>query len=331
MPKILFALSPALRDEIFSRESLRRAESFAETQYFGGPGDMDREQLLAAISDLTGLVTGWGSPRVTEEILAMAPQLRIICHSAGSVRPYVCDQVFERGVCVTNAASAIAVSVAETTIGLMIASLRHLCEYNEHLWKGGTGKFDPGPTHELTGKTVGIVGMGEVGRRVIALLKAFSCRILVFDPYKSAQEVENAGGLSASLQDVFARSDIVSLHAPDIPSNTHMISKSLLGLLRDHALFVNTARGRLVDEEALIEEVRSGRIHCALDVFEGQASEVAKTLSGVRNAILTPRIAGRSVEARRRQGDVVVEDLELFFGGKRPRNLVSKEMMEWMA
>jgi len=330
-PRVLMAVDPKLRDEIFSQDALRRLESFSSATYHPGPGSMTAEELARRIPRFEGLITCWGSPRITPEIVAKAKRLRIISHSAGSVRPYVCDEVFMKGICVTNASSAIAVSVAETTIGLIIASLRHLFEYDDHLRSGREEKPDFGASHELTGRTVGIIGMGEVGRRVMAFLKPFSCRILVYDPYKSAAEIEEAGGLPAQLGDLMSQSEIVSIHAPNIPSNRRMISRDLLARLRDGAVLVNTARGELIDEDALIEEVRSGRISCALDVFEANAREVARRLAGAGNVIMTPHIAGKAVETRRRQGEVVVEDMRLFFSGGTPRNIVSKEMLEWMA
>jgi phosphoglycerate dehydrogenase-like enzyme len=330
-PRVLMAVSPEHRKEIFSEDALHKLASFASASYHPGPGDMAVEDLARSISCFDGLITCWGSPPITPEIMGKARRLRIISHSAGSVRSFVCEEVFSRGICVTNASSAIAVSVAEATIALIIGSLRHLFEYDDHLRNLREGKPDFGVSHELTGRTVGIVGMGEVGRKVIAFLKPFSCRILVHDPYKSKAEIEEAGGFPAALEDLMAQSDVVSIHAPNIPANRHMISRGLLARLRDGALLVNTARGELIDEDSLIREARSGRIRCALDVFEADAREVAGKLREASNVILTPHIAGKAVETRRRQGDVVVEDMRLFFSGGTPRNLVSREMMEWMA
>jgi phosphoglycerate dehydrogenase-like enzyme len=246
------------------------------------------------------------------------------------VRSYVHEGVFERGIVVTNASSAIAVSVAETTIGLIISSLRHLMSHNEDL-KSGKRVGGLPPTHELTGRTVGIVGMGEVGRRVMRLLGPFGCKILVYDPHRRGEEIEELGGSQVDLETLMVQSEVVSLHAPNIPSNYHMITRNMLGMLMDDAVLVNTARGELIDEEALVEEAMSGRIRVALDVFEAPAGDVGKRLARAQNAILTPHIAGKSVEARRRQGDVVVEDLALFFSGKTPKNLVTLEMLDWMA
>ena len=330
-PRVLMAVSPELRREIFGEDALRKLKSFASPSYHPGPGGMALEDLVGRIPRFDGLITGWGSPRITPEIVAKARRLRIISHSAGSVRPFICDEVFNKGICVTNASSAIALSVAETTLALIIGSLRHLFEYDDHLRRLRGGKPEFGASHELTGRTVGIVGMGEVGKRVIALLKPFSCRILVYDPYKPKGEIECAGGLPVALGDLMADSDVVSIHAPNIPANRHMISRDMLARLRDGALIVNTARGELIDEESLMREARSGRIRCALDVFEADAHSVARKLRGVGGVILTPHIAGKAVEARRRQGDVVVEDLRLFFSGEALKNLVSREMMNWMA
>ena len=329
-PKVLFAVNTGQREEIFAPETLDRLESFADVVYHQGTDNMKEEELVASITGRQGLVTCWGSPSITDEVLEAAPELRIISHSAGSIRTYIHEGVFERGITVTNASSAIAVSVSETTLGLIFGSLRHLMDHNERL-RGGKGGGDFGPTHELTGSTVGIVGMGEVGRRVMNLLGAFNCRILVYDPHRPGDQIERNGGTPVALEDLMAESDIVSIHAPNIPSNYHMITADLLGMLRDDALLVNTARGELIDEDALIREAGSGRIRAALDVFEAPAVEVAAKLEGAPHAILTPHIAGRSTEARRRQGEVVVEDLGLFFSGNTPKNLVTREMLVWMA
>lgn len=330
-PKVLMAVNPQLREEIFGDETLQKLESFADVTYHQGPGNMDSKELHATIPEFEGLITCWDSPKITPEIIGKALKLRIISHSAGSVRSYLCEEVFDRGICVTNASSAIAVSVAETTIGLIICSLRYLFDYNDHLRRCQRSRPDYDPAHELTGRTVGIVGMGEVGKRVVGLLKPFHCEILVHDPYKTGEQIEEVGGIPCSLDEVMSRSDIVSVHAPKIPQNRHMISRELLGKLHDGALIVNTARGELIDEEALIDEAKSGRIRCALDVFEGDARQVANELKGVQNVVLTPHIAGRTVESRRRQGDIIVEDIGLFFNGENPKNLVTREMMNWMA
>jgi len=323
-------VKPVLRRELFDEPTLRTLESFAKVTYHAGEADMTPEELETGIRDFDGLVTSWGSPVVTEEVLHGARRLRIVSHAAGSIRPYICPEAFERGLVVTNASSAIAVSVAETTLGMIICSLRGLCLHDRRL-REGQGRPPGWKAYELAGKTVGIIGMGEVGRRVMKLLKPFGCKILVFDPHKTEREIAKAGGSSTPLKRLIGESDIVSLHAPDIPENRRMISADLIASMRDGCLFVNTARGRLVDEEALLARVRGGRITVALDVLEGDVLEFARDLADAGNVLLTPHIAGLAVESRKRQGKAVVEDLRLFFAGKRPKNLVTKEMLGWMA
>ncbi len=330
-PRALMAVTPRQRAEIFSDEALAKLKSIAEVEYYQGAENMPREELLSRISRFQALITCWGSPKLDRAVLETATLLRLVCHSAGSVRPYVCREVFERGITVTNASSAIAVSVAETTIALMLTSLRHLHDHNSKLRGSGAGRAEFGPVHELARRRVGLVGFGEVGRRVAALLKAFECEILVYDPYRSTGEVEVAGCIPSSLEDLMKESDIVTIHASNIRANRHMIDGTLLGSMKEGTLLVNTARGELIDEEAMLREVVSGRIFAALDVFEAEASVIAARLKESPNAFLTPHIAGMSVEARRRQGDVVAEDVARFFAGGRPRNLVTKEMLEWMA
>jgi len=330
-PRTLMAVRGPLREELFSAEALENLEGFSDVTYHKSDTDMEPAELLDSIGGHQALVTSWGSPRVTEEVLQRAGDLEIICHSAGSVRQYIIEGVFERGIRVTNASSAIALSVAETTLGLMICSLRFLCAYDRHLRQGGQGRPDYDPMHELSGRTVGIVGMGEVGRRVIELLEPFSCRVLVYDPHRPEKAVRALGATAASLEGVMSGSDVVSIHAPDIPQNRGMIDADLLRKLPDGALFVNTARSRLVDEDALLRELNSGRIRCALDVYDFDIDDVSGSDCIKRNLMLTPHIAGKSVEGRKRQGDTVVEDLRLFFKGQEPLNPVTEDMMEWIA
>lgn len=316
-PGVLVTVRPDLRRKIFDEAALSALESFAEVTYHAGEADMTGEELKRAIGDFEGLITCWGSPAVTEDVLREARRLRIISHAAGSIRPYVCPEALEKGIVLTNASSAIAISVAETTLGMIICSLRGLCLHDRRL-REGQGRIPGWRAYELSGKTVGIIGMGEVGRRVMKLLRPFGCRILVFDPFKKEGEIAEAGGSPSSLKRLIEESDIVSLHAPDIPENRHMISADLIASMRQGCLFVNTARGRLVDEEALLAHVKSGRIRVALDVFEGAPLEVAGDLGDASNALLTPHIAGLAVESRKRQGRTVVEDLRLFFAEKDP-------------
>ena len=329
-PQVLMAVAPRQREEIFTEDALSKLELLANVTY-QHTDSMTEEELAEAIPPYQCLVTCWGSPRVGPKVVEAARSLRLISHSAGSIRPYICDEVFERGIAVTNSASAIAVSVAETTLGLILATLRRLCQYNEHLRGGRQGRPDLGPMHELRGRRVGVVGMGKVGRRFIALLKPFDCEILVYDPYMAEAEIRKAGGIPTQLTDLVSKCDVLSLHAPNIPKNRHMISRELLETLPQGALLVNTARGELIDEAAMVELANAGRIRLALDVFEDDAAAVAQRLENAKDVILTPHIAGQSVEARRRQGDVTVEDIRLFFSGETPRNLVTKELLGWMA
>ncbi len=327
-PKILMAVSPSLQERLFDKDALARLESFARVTYYQGPGDMEQEELSEIIAEHRGLITSWGSPKVTRHVLEKAEILEIISHAAGSVRSYIEPEVFNRGICVTNASSAIAVSVAEFTVGLVLSSLKYLCRYNSFVQAGGEGRPEFGDMHELTGRTVGIIGMGEVGRRVVDLLRGFSCRVLVYDPYKPGDEIRKSGAFPCSLEELMSGSRVVSLHAPNIPANRGMITEELLARMPDGAIFVNTARSQLVDEDALAREVNSGRIRCALDTYDLEPEDLGKN---GKNSIMTPHIAGQTREARWRQGRTVVEDLDLFLRGRKPNNEVTKSMMEWVA
>jgi len=328
-PRVLMAVRPDLLAKLFPPQAMRRLRRFAEVSL--AEEKLTEQGIAGIIGDFDALVTSWGSPMITPELVSKARRLRIICHAAGSIRPYVCPEAFDAGITVTNAASAIAVSVAEATLCLILNGLRGFHVYDGLLRSGETERPSLLPERELRSRIVGIVGAGEVGRRVIDLVRSFGCRILVFDPYKSQKQIHEMGAEPSSLERLFEECDVISLHAPNIPQNRHMIGRKLIRSMRDGALLVNTARGEIVDEEALIDELLDGRIRAAIDVFERPVSEIASRLAECPNVILTPHVAGRTVDSRKRQGETVVEDLRLFFQGKKPRNVVTKDMLSWMA
>ena len=183
----------------------------------------------------------------------------------------------------------------------------------------------------LSACTVGIVGAGYVGRKVIHLFQAFGARMLVYDPLLSPKTATELGALPQSLDELLAESDVVSLHAPVLPETRGMIGAVQLARLRDGALFINTARAALVDEDALLSELRSGRISAAIDVFATEPLPPDSPFRVLPNVILSPHAAGHTTDTYLRKGQAMVEDVRRYLRGEPLVFEVSAQMLPTMA
>jgi phosphoglycerate dehydrogenase-like enzyme len=265
---------------------------------------------LEQIETVEILLTGWGCPPVTAEVLATAPHLRAIVHAGGGVKGHVTDACWERGILVSTAADANAVPVAEYTLAMILIANKGV-QRAARAYAERRGPMDL--VTELPGvgnyrKTVGIVGASRIGRRVIELLAPFDLDVLVHDPYLPD---------SVALDELIARSDVVSIHAPALPSTRHLIDARRLALLRDGATLINTARGSLVDHDALVAELTTGRIDAVIDVTDPhEPLPPDSPLYELPNVTLTPHIAGALGVELHRLGDSAVAEIERYARGE---------------
>ena len=169
---------------------------------------------------------------------------------------------------------------------------------------------------------IGIVSASTVGREVIRLLKPFDCKILVYDPYLADEEAEKMGVEKVSLEDLFRRSDFISIHAPLTEETIHMIGRKHFRLMRDGAVLINTSRGKVLDQDALLEECKTGRILVALDVTDPEPLPRDSPLRNLENVLLTPHIAGHSYYGAKKIGEMTLQALEDFFAGREVKNRV---------
>lgn len=333
-PKVLLAMSRKLGEQIFNEKDFEHFKTFVDVNEISSlPEKIDAEFIKNHIRDVDICISCWGTPPFDKEILDMANNLKLIVHSAGSVKPIVTDYVWERGIRVTSAAPAIAVAVAEMTLGLMIISLRRIFYFNELTHKGfWKSDEEISKTRSLYCVTVGIVGASHVGRNVIRLLKNFQVDILLYDPYVTQEEAEKLGVTLVSLEELMSKSDVVTLHAPSIPETYHMINKNNINLLKPGSIIINTARGSLIDESALIERLAKGDIFACLDVTDPEPPDINSPLRRLPNVILTPHIAGgNSVTDRWRQGRYIIEQIQKFITQGIMDYEVTKEMLSRIA
>lgn len=277
--------------------------------------DIDDPALADTLAETEVLITSWGAPALDAARLDRMPRLRAVLHAAGSVRELVTDDVWARGIRVTSAADVNAVPVAEFTIAAILLSgkraLVHMRAPYDENWDAWSqrriGNVD---------RTVGIVGFSRIGRRVVQMLRPVDgLRVLVADPFADPDEVAAAGATLVSLDELLPQADVLSLHAPSLPSTHHMISAGELARLPDGATLINTARGALVDHDALLAECRSGRIDALLDVTDPEPLAADAELRHLPNVAITPHLAGSLGTEARRLADAALDELEAYAAG----------------
>jgi phosphoglycerate dehydrogenase-like enzyme len=262
------------------------------------------------------LITGWGCPRLDTGALTAAPRLRTVLHAAGSVRSLVGEAVWERGITVSSAVTGNALPVAEYTLAMILLHGKDAFGHRERF--RATHTYPPPSETAATGnvgRRVGVIGASRVGRRLLELLRPFDFTVLLHDPYVNPAQARALGAELLSLEDLLRHSDIVSLHAPDIPETYRMLDGARLGLIRDGGVLINTSRGALVDPDALTDELVSGRLRAVLDVTEPEPLPAESPLYRLPNVFLTPHIAGSLGNELERLGRIVVEELERIGAG----------------
>ncbi|MFJ8824952.1 hydroxyacid dehydrogenase [Streptomyces sp. NPDC102467] len=293
------------------RERLGRSTRLASAPLTGALDGPDAAEVLAATEIL---VTGWDCPPLTDRVLAAAPRLRAVMHAAGSVRPIVTDAVWERGLLVSSAADANAGPVVAFTLAAITFAAKGALSA-----AAGYATAWPGFT-ERTGadaRVVGIIGASRIGRRVIEALRADSAgyRVLLCDPYVDEGEAARLGVERVGLAELCRRSTVVSVHAPQLPETQGMLSTEMLALIPDGGVVINTARGSLLDTEALAAECGSGRLSAYLDVTHPEPLPAGHPLLALPNVLVTPHIAGAQGSEVRRLGVYAVEEVERFVRG----------------
>jgi phosphoglycerate dehydrogenase-like enzyme len=242
------------------------------------------------------------------------PRLRAVAHSAGSVKPVVDDVVWSRGIAVTSSAAANAVPVAEFTVAMIVLAAKRAFATAAALGSA-TGPVDvegSWPVVGMHGITVGVVGASRVGRAVIERLRAHDVRVLVSDPYLDDDEATLLGVTVVDLDTLAVTSDIVTLHAPLLPSTRGMIDRHVIGLLRPGTTVVNTARGAILDQDALADRLDRGDLAAVLDVTEPELLPPDARLRSTPNTFITPHIAGSLGNELRRLAENAVRETIAF-------------------
>lgn len=269
---------------------------------------LSAEQLLAIIPEYDGLIVRSGT-RVTADLLEAARQLRVIGRAGVGVDNIDVRAASMRGIVVMNTPGANSIATAELTLSLMLAASRHIPQAHASLLDGEWRRGDFVGT-QLFRKTLGIVGFGRVGKLVAERAKAFGMHVLVCDPAIMEETARDLGVLLVDLEDLLAESDYVTLHTALVPATAKLINAESIVRMKDGAILINTARGKLVDEPALAEALINGKLTAAaLDVYSSEPPDKGHPLIGLPNVIHTPHLGASTLEAERDVGIQIVNQV----------------------
>ncbi|MFJ8540022.1 hydroxyacid dehydrogenase [Streptomyces sp. NPDC093591] len=334
-PYAMFAMSAENVPQVFPPEVLARLRESVDIDpalVAEDHEDFTDPRLKDALARTEILVTGWGCPRLDAAVLDAAPKLRAVLHSAGSVKSLATPELWRRGIAVSSAAAANAVPVAEYTLAMILVAGKDLFAARDRL--RGERAF-PGwglvPGIGNHGRRVGVIGASRIGRKVIELLRPFDLVPSLTDPYVDEAGAAALGVPLLPLDDLLRTSDIVTVHAPETPETRHLIGPRELALMPDGAVLINTARGGLVDHEALIAELGTGRLSAILDVTEPEPLPADSPLYDLPNAFVTPHLAGSQGNEAARLGLAVAEEAERLGAGRPLAHGIVQSELERMA
>ena len=333
-PKLAFAMLADRTRHVFDSQALARLARSCDVVRAAPLEEFSSPEARKVLAEIDILVTGWGCPVVSAEVVRAAPNLKLIAHAAGTVKYTLDAAVYEAGIRVTHAADANAVPVAEFTLASIIYANKRVFELRDRYRSDPSRISAYGLMDEPIGnyhRTVGLVGASRIGRKVAKLLESFDYTVLLSDPFVQKGDPVLAQAELVDLDTLMARSDVVSVHAPSLPTTIGMIGARQFKLMRDGASFINTARGALADEAALIAELQTGRIHAVIDVTDPEIPEASSPLYSLPNVFLTPHVAGAVGTERLRLGEMAVKEIERFVAGQRMEFEVEPALLERLA
>ena len=329
MVKGLYVMSPDLFDAVYTPETRKHIQSLIEIE-----DEVVDLTTMPADDQVEVLLGGWGMQELTEEVLDKLPNLKVIFYAAGTMKGIVTDGVWKRGIRITTANQANAQPVAEFALGQILIAMKNTYALARQV-KENQGYLIGPMRDDITGlyqTTVGITSLSAIGKQVIQLLKPFDVNIQVYDPYGTEEVADQLGVSLVSLETLFASSDVVTIHTPLLPDTEKMVSKDLLASMKQNTTLINTARGGLIDEEALVAVLKDRTdLTAVLDVTNPEPPEKGSVMYDLDNIVLTPHIAGSAGAERKRLGDAMAGEIAQYLEKDQLSFEVTEDMFNKMA
>ncbi len=288
-----------IKEKYFPKQLMNRLESLGNIKQNMLDRPWTEDELAEEIRGMDICITHWQSPQITPKVVKNADKLKFIGHCAGSVFNIVCEDVFKKGIKVSSANKVMAKAVAESALAYMLTSRLKLKKFmaltKSGGWKAGFSEY--GDMKSLHGSHVLLVGFGDIAKFLYDLLVPFNVNLTVYDPFLKQEVIDAYPDVNFinDLDAAMGKADIISIHASRNPGSQRLIGKDRIDRIKNDALFVNTARGSIVDEKYLTEVLKSGRIYAALDVYEEEPLATESALRNLPNVICMPHVSGSSV------------------------------------
>lgn len=338
MINVLVATPQDTIDHLLAQTDRRRLESMANVAW---RADLNAEttesEYAAAIAEVCPeiIMTGWTSPQLVPAALEKNPSIKCVIHITGQLKWYVHRGCLERGLTVTNWGDIPAPSVAESALMMMLMSLRraYFCQILLHERKEWSQQLrnPPWRPEGLFDKTVGLYGYGLIARALVPMIMPFNPKILVYSSWIDESHKARYGIKTVSnLEELFARSDVVSVHTGNRADTFHTVNAPVLAAMRDGGHVINTARGAIIDTDALVRELKSGRLFAALDVFEQEPLPPDHPLRGLPNCILFPHQGGPSPDYAYKCGATAVDQVRRYIDGEPLKHRVTLQQYDRM-
>lgn len=307
---------------------LERLRERFETIVYEGDGFMPRGQLLQAVRNADGLVSML-SERIDAELLDHAPQLKIVANYAVGYNNIDIEAATRRGVMVTNTPDVVTDATADLAWAIMMAIARNVCVVDRYVRSGEWTEWRPERfiATDITGATLGIIGLGRIGRAMARRAAGFDMRVIYFDLHRAAPKVEQECRAEYQpLDGLLSEADFVTIHVPLNEVTQHLIDARALSLMKPTAYLVNTARGPIVDESALVAALQNRSIAgAALDVYENEPL-LTEGLAELPNTILIPHLGANSRRTRERMATMTADNIIAALSGQMPPDLVNQEV-----
>lgn len=324
MLKGMFILDPVSYDLIYGQRERKRIGELVQLP----PAPLTNAALrqdLKSLADIEVIFSGWGGPKIDETFLAAAPNLKMVFYGAGTIRGTVTDAFWDRGVRITSAYAINAIPVAEYSLAMIILGMKRAWPLARGIRRDG--KYPTSyPVPGCYGTTVGLISMGMVARALRERLRAFDMRVIAYDPFMSKADAASLGVELVSLEKLFQRADVVSLHTPWLKETEGMITGAHFRSMKQDSTFINTARGAVVRETEMIEVLTERPdLFAVLDVTHPEPPKPGSPLYTLPNVVLTPHIAGSKDAECQRMGRTMAEELENYLAGKPLRWEITRE------
>jgi phosphoglycerate dehydrogenase-like enzyme len=332
-PVAALAMVPGVEHQLLSDQARRQLDGLVDL------ADRSPVDLAWLPDDVLGrieIVLGsWGCNVLDDALLARMPKLRFLAYAAGTVKHTVTPATWDRGVVVSSAAAANAVPVAEFTFAAIVMIAKDVFRVRDALreTRGRAPPSSVGPAGApgTRGLRIGLIGASTIGRLVIERLATLDVVVAVTDPYLDDDGAARLGVTRMELDELCAWSDVVSVHAPELPSTHHLVDAERLARMHDGAWLVNTARGSLVDTEALTRECVAGRLNAFIDTPDPEPLRPESPLYDLPNVVLTPHLAGSLGTELSRMGDLAVAEVGRFLAGEALQHEVRAEDLDRIA